>query len=60
MATKVEKKCISLSPEILAEIDVLKADYFHLPDSFPLSTSISCIIEHLYWIYMKEHGKSEA
>lgn len=60
MATKVEKKSVSLSPEILAEIEVLKIEKFHLPKDFPLSSTISCIIEYTYWMYRTAHGEDEA
>lgn len=60
MASKVVKKCISLPPETLSQIQVLKEDYFKIPDGLSFSAVIQCIVDRLYWIHMSEHENSEA
>lgn len=55
MATKVEKKCISLPPETLSQIQVLKEDYLKVPSGLAFSAVIQCIIDRLYWIHMSQY-----
>lgn len=54
MATKVEKKSVSLPPETLAQLDWLKKNVLHAPDSVALSALIQLAISLAYYKYQNE------
>lgn len=54
MAMKVEKKSVSLPPETLAQLEWLKKNVLHAPDSVALSSLIQFAISLAYFKYQND------
>lgn len=53
MATKVEKRCISLPPETLQQLEWIRQNVLHAPESASLSGLIQMAIGLAYFKYQQ-------